>query len=90
MNGLAFSKTGRFLAAAVGQEHRLGRWERITAGRNRTVVIPLEIDDTLDVEAVNYGDASRVGAASASDDDDDDDGADGDQGEDGEGGEASG
>eukprot|EP00941_MAST-03F_sp_MAST-3F-sp1_P002020 g2020.t1 len=26
VNGLAFSKDGRFLAAAVGCEHRLGRW----------------------------------------------------------------
>jgi len=34
INGLRFSKSGRFLAAAVGQEPRLGRWGRIQPARN--------------------------------------------------------
>ena len=31
-NGLAFASDGRFLLAAMGQEHRLGRWDRLHGG----------------------------------------------------------
>ena len=41
INGLAFSKTGRFLACAVGQEPRLGRWSVIKPARNGIHLIPL-------------------------------------------------
>jgi hypothetical protein len=41
VNGLAISNTGRFLMAAVGQEHRLGRWSRNSAARNAIQLIPL-------------------------------------------------
>ena len=41
VNGLAASSDGRFIVAAAGQEHRLGRWERKTEGRNRALIIPL-------------------------------------------------
>jgi ribosomal RNA-processing protein 9 len=41
VNGLEFSADGRLLVAAVGQEHRLGRWWRYAHARNGLVVIPL-------------------------------------------------
>eukprot|EP01104_Vermistella_antarctica_P013138 TRINITY_DN3934_c0_g1_i2.p1 TRINITY_DN3934_c0_g1~~TRINITY_DN3934_c0_g1_i2.p1 ORF type:complete len:601 (+),score=116.18 TRINITY_DN3934_c0_g1_i2:219-1805(+) len=41
VNGLAFSKEGRFLVAGVGQEHRLGRWERIPKVKNGIRIVPL-------------------------------------------------
>lgn len=41
VNGLAFSNDGTKLIAAVGQEHRLGRWWRIKEAKNSIVVIPL-------------------------------------------------
>ena len=44
VNALAFSPNGRLLIVAVGQEHRLGRWERITSTKNGVHVIPLPLD----------------------------------------------
>jgi ribosomal RNA-processing protein 9 len=43
VNSLVFAKSGRFLLAGVGQEHRLGRWERIAAARNSLVLFPLPV-----------------------------------------------
>lgn len=52
VNGLAFASDGRFLLCAMGQEHRLGRWERITGGaKNALAFVPLsyvEKDDEDD------------------------------------------
>ena len=44
INSLAFTNSGRLLAIGVGQEHRLGRWERLTAARNAVHVVPLPLD----------------------------------------------
>jgi ribosomal RNA-processing protein 9 len=41
INCLAFAPSGKFLVAGIGQEHRLGRWERIKAARNEIRIIPL-------------------------------------------------
>ncbi|CAM9108137.1 unnamed protein product [Choristocarpus tenellus] len=41
VNGLAISSTGKFVVAAVGPEHRLGRWERQQGGHNEICVVPL-------------------------------------------------
>ncbi|CAM9408927.1 unnamed protein product [Scytosiphon promiscuus] len=41
VNGLAVSSKGNFLVAAVGQEHRLGRWEHENKARNEVCVVPL-------------------------------------------------
>ncbi|KAF2293149.1 hypothetical protein GH714_037981 [Hevea brasiliensis] len=38
VNSLAFSKSGKFLVAGVGQEPRLGRWGRISAARNGVAI----------------------------------------------------
>lgn len=44
INGLVVSSTGTFLVAAVGQEHRLGRWEHQKTARNEICVVPLPSD----------------------------------------------
>lgn len=41
VNGLAVSSTGKFVVAAVGQEHRLGRWEHDKKARNEVCVVSL-------------------------------------------------
>ncbi|KDP35298.1 hypothetical protein JCGZ_09457 [Jatropha curcas] len=38
VNSLAFSKSGEFLVAGVGQEPRLGRWGQISAARNGVAI----------------------------------------------------
>lgn len=43
VNSLAFSKSGQFLVAGVGQEPRLGRWGRLPAARNGVAVQSLEL-----------------------------------------------
>jgi ribosomal RNA-processing protein 9 len=42
VNGLAFGQKGRFAVAAVGQEHRFGRWDRIQGARNGVHLINME------------------------------------------------
>ncbi|XP_026286964.1 U3 small nucleolar RNA-interacting protein 2 [Frankliniella occidentalis] len=42
INGLAFTSDGQYLVAAVGQEHRLGRWWRDPSAKNSVIVIPLK------------------------------------------------
>ena len=39
INSLAISPSGEFIVAGVGQEHRLGRWWRDKAAKNKLVVI---------------------------------------------------
>jgi len=42
LKGLNYSfLDGDHIVAAVGQEHRLGRWWRIKEARNSIVIIPL-------------------------------------------------
>ena len=41
VNGLAFSDDGRTLVAAVGSEHRLGRWWKYADADEGLVVIPI-------------------------------------------------
>ena len=43
VNGLAIAKSGRFFVAAVGQEHRLGRWSRIKEARNGAQLVQLPV-----------------------------------------------
>ena len=42
INALAFTSDGQHLIAAVGQEHRLGRWWRDSSAKNSVVIIPLQ------------------------------------------------
>lgn len=48
VNSLAFTNDGSKLIAAVGQEHRLGRWWRIKEATNCVLVIPLVKKNGLD------------------------------------------
>lgn len=41
VNSLAFTSDGSQLIAAIGQEHRLGRWVRIKEAKNSVLIIPL-------------------------------------------------
>ncbi|XP_077487513.1 U3 small nuclear riboprotein factor 55K [Amblyomma americanum] len=45
VNSLAFSNSGDVLVAAVGQEHRLGRWWNLREVKNCIVVFPLAFSD---------------------------------------------
>ena len=42
VNSLSFSKDGTCLSAAIGQEHRLGRWWTIKEAKNSLVLITLK------------------------------------------------
>jgi ribosomal RNA-processing protein 9 len=44
-NALALSRTGRFLLAGVGQEHRLGRWARDAGAKNGVMLHRLSLED---------------------------------------------
>lgn len=48
VNGLAFSASGELLVVGVGKEHRLGRWETISAARNGVVFVPLSFRTSED------------------------------------------
>ena len=41
INDIAIGPKARFCVAAVGQEPRLGRWDRIPSSKNRFAIIPL-------------------------------------------------
>ena len=42
VNSLAFTEDGKYLLAAVGQEHRLGRWWRLKEAKNTLICIPIQ------------------------------------------------
>lgn len=42
INGIAIGPKARFCVAAIGQEHRLGRWHKVARGRNRVAIIRLK------------------------------------------------
>ena len=44
VNSMAFSADGARLVAAVGQEHRLGRWWTLKEAKNSVVVVKLNLD----------------------------------------------
>lgn len=45
VNGLSFANGGKQLLVAVGQEHRLGRWWRISQAKNAVLIFDLEWDE---------------------------------------------
>ena len=45
INDLTFTSDGKYLLAAIGQEHRLGRWSRIAEAKNQLVCIPLTYEE---------------------------------------------
>jgi len=42
-NGMSVATSGRFLVAAVGQEHRLGRWSRVKGAKNGLCIAQLPV-----------------------------------------------
>jgi ribosomal RNA-processing protein 9 len=44
VNSLSFSRSGQYLIAGVGQEHRLGRWWRLKEARNGVMIIRLPVN----------------------------------------------
>jgi hypothetical protein len=49
VNGIAIGPKARFCVVAVGQEPRLGRWNRIAKAKNRFGIVRLRSDeDTAD------------------------------------------
>ena len=53
VNGVAIGPKGRFCVAAIGQEHRLGRWERVPKAKNRFAIISLKEQDHEPEQEVN-------------------------------------
>ncbi|KAJ7999894.1 hypothetical protein DPEC_G00199140 [Dallia pectoralis] len=56
VNSLKFSRSGKFLVAGVGQEHRLGRWWRLKGVKNGLYIIPLKRQPAELQEAPNRED----------------------------------
>lgn len=48
VNSLQFINEGQSLVAAVGQEHRLGRWWRVKECKNSVVIIPFRLKESKD------------------------------------------
>lgn len=42
INSIAMGPEGKFCIAAVGQEPRLGRWDRVPRAKNRVAIIRLK------------------------------------------------
>lgn len=60
VNALMFDVKARFLLAGIGQEHRLGRWERLKGVKNGIAIIALpNVDDEADEELVASEDESE-------------------------------
>mmetsp|Transcript_36191 Transcript_36191/g.76064 ORF Transcript_36191/g.76064 Transcript_36191/m.76064 type:complete len:539 (+) Transcript_36191:153-1769(+) len=45
INSIAMGPGGKFCVAAVGQEPRLGRWDRVPRAKNRFAIIRLKVDE---------------------------------------------
>ena len=80
VNGLAVAPSGRFVVAAVGQEHRLGRWFRIPEARNSLAVVPLPEAAHRRRRLLGAGDEAGDDEGDDDDDEEGEDDADGDDG----------
>lgn len=57
INAIAIeSKKAKFCLVAVGQEHRLGRWNRVKGAKNRIGIVPLRNANTSDQNATTTSD----------------------------------
>ena len=45
INGIAMGPGGKFCVASVGQEPRMGRWDRVARAKNRFAIIKLQVSD---------------------------------------------
>jgi len=55
INDLALGPRARFCVAAIGQEPRLGRWERVAKAKNRFVIVRLRKEDDDDDDEEDTG-----------------------------------
>lgn len=81
LNGLHLSRDARFAVAAVGQEHRLGRWNVVKAARNGLHVISLsdslkEMTVVREIAAEKKQEAEINGDAEAEEEEEEDEGDD--------------
>lgn len=62
INGIAIGPKARFCVAAIGQEHRLGRWHKVARGRNRVAIIRLkDREDKMKGDEPSDGNSTHVG-----------------------------
>lgn len=65
INSIAFGSKANFCVAAIGEEHRLGRWNRIKKAQNRIAVVKLCDEDlAAHTEASDDGSESENSASS--------------------------
>lgn len=72
INGLKFASDARFIVAAVGNEHRLGRWEPDKSGKNGIQVVQLGknlMAKRKKVKTIKFGDDPEADAANGRDQD---------------------
>lgn len=48
INDIDIGPKAKFCVAAIGQEHRLGRWNRVAKAKNRVAIVKLDYEDTGD------------------------------------------
>jgi hypothetical protein len=48
INAIAIGPKAKFVVVAVGQEHRLGRWDRVSKAKNRFGIVDLRRRDQVD------------------------------------------
>jgi ribosomal RNA-processing protein 9 len=71
VNALAVGPKAKFCVAAVGQEPRLGRWNRISGAKNRFAIIKLRSDDDVGNEDSSVDEKNESRDSDESDDSDD-------------------
>jgi len=82
VNGLAIGPKARFAVVAVGQEPRLGRWNRIAKVKNRFGIVRLRVEDDKafsEEEEYNSSTANSDTSSSAANSDEDESSEDGSQ-----------
>jgi hypothetical protein len=92
INDIALGPRARFCVAAIGQEPRLGRWERVAKAKNRFAIVRMRKEDEDDdeedsgdmdaiaedeVAGVDDGEGSSSEEGSSSSEEDDDEASSG-------------
>jgi ribosomal RNA-processing protein 9 len=75
VNAMSFDYKGRFLLAGVGQEHRLGRWQRLKSAKNGLALIALPnvgVKDEDEEEDSSSSEDEQEEEATGDQDEDDD------------------
>lgn len=72
MNDIAIGPQGKFCVAALGQEPRLGRWDRVPRAKNRFAIIQLKKDNCDSLAAAGEKEEEEKEDENNNDDDVDD------------------